>query len=48
MGPLVVSCKGGNHGGGAEVTRLGQQVITLYQELLQPSNLKHSSSNNNY
>jgi len=34
MSPLVVSCKGGNHGGGAEVTELGQQVITLYQELL--------------
>lgn len=34
MSPLVSSNKGGSHGGGAQLTELGQQVLTLYQELM--------------
>jgi len=32
--PLVISTKGGKHGGGAQLTALGEQVLTLYQQML--------------
>lgn len=31
--PLVISAKGGKHGGGAHLSALGQEVLTLYQHL---------------
>lgn len=33
--PLVISSKGGKHGGGAQLTELGQQVLMIYQEMQQ-------------
>lgn len=32
--PLVVSIKGGKQGGGAQLTPLGEQVLSLYQQML--------------
>lgn len=32
--PLVISCKGGKHGGGAHLSPLGEQVLHIYQEML--------------
>ena len=29
--PIVTTAKGGSHGGGAEVTELGKQVLTQYR-----------------
>lgn len=31
--PLVISAKGGKHGGGAHLSELGQQVLALYQQM---------------
>ena len=31
--PLVVTAKGGSHGGGAEVTEFGQSILTAYRDL---------------
>lgn len=30
--PIVVTAKGGSHGGGAEVTELGKQVLQQYRQ----------------
>ena len=31
--PAVVSATGGHHGGGSQVTEVGQQIITLYRTI---------------
>lgn len=31
--PVVVTAKGGSHGGGAEVTEFGQSILTAYRDL---------------
>lgn len=31
--PLVISAKGGKHGGGAHLSELGQHVLTLYLQM---------------
>lgn len=34
-GPLVTAIKGGRHGGGAQLTRLGEQVLQRYRHMEQ-------------
>ncbi len=31
--PLVLSAKGGKHGGGAHLSPLGEQILTLYRQM---------------
>jgi molybdate transport system regulatory protein len=32
-GPLVETATGGNHGGGAQITELGKEVLRRYREM---------------
>ena len=32
--PLVISTKGGKHGGGAQLSALGEQVLALFRQML--------------
>ena len=32
--PLVISTKGGKHGGGAQLSTLGEQVLALFRQML--------------